>query len=118
MADGTIRTGKLAEQVESTVGYEKDLCRQDWDRSKLPGSIRLRLEAIDRRVNAANVLADMLGAHIRGRDDEADNEGVRYNWLNQRQAWAIADATNSLLQTVCEDMEQIREDSSRENGNG
>ncbi|GAB3094951.1 hypothetical protein [Lysobacter terrae] len=100
--------------AEITVGDEPDFYQQAWRGAQLPMPVWSRLEQIDRRTNAAMVLSEMLGAHVRGKSDEAVNQGVKYQWLTDRQAYALCDALRDLTVAAVEDLEWIREEAGKE----
>lgn len=110
MADGSVsktHAGSAEEGRVSIEGLPGDW--PGWESSVLPHIARSYLARIEQKANVALVLSEMVLAHMRGKSDEENNEGDKYSWLNDRQAWALGDALDFISMSQVCDLEELRE---------
>jgi hypothetical protein len=97
------------QRPQTVTGDEPDMYAHEWGRSTLPHNVRTYLERIERNANVVLVLSEMLTAHVRGKCDEENNEGIKYIGLNERQAGAITDALDFISMSQVVDLQELRE---------
>ena len=87
----------------------RDVHDEEWERSKLPSTLRYRLSQIDRALHGLQGVTRILSTdarHCRFRDEF---QGVAYEQLPEGMREALENAQEALMHNVLIDLERIKD---------